>query len=273
MKWASFIFLLVICNAVAWQHVRIAAHPAVPAFYFFDVGQGDSELLNFGPVQILIDGGPPNGKALKGIERALGMEDRYIDLVILTHPHLDHFGGLVDIMSRYSVGKFITDGTENKTAKAYKSLKQPDLSLGEGDVITYGDYTLSVLGPNATEREDPDPNKASVVLLLEGPDTRILYAGDMHAENEDRLRKAYKLKADVLKIAHHGSRFSSSESFLKELQPKIAVIEVGKNSYGHPAPGMLSRLEGIGATIYTTLDRGTVKIIPKNGQLKIYTEK
>lgn len=251
----------------------VATRPATPSFYFFDVGQGDSELLNFGPVQILVDGGPPNSKALKGIERALGPEDRYIDLVILTHPHLDHFGGLIDVMDRYSVGKFMTDGTENETAKAYKSLKQPDLSLGEGDTITYGDYKLTVLGPNAAERADPDPNKASVVLMLEGPETRILYAGDMHAENEARLGKEYKLKADVLKVAHHGSRFSSSAAFLKELEPKVAVIGVGKNSYGHPAPAALARLADVNAKTHTTLGRGTIKVVPKNGQLKIYTEK
>ncbi|MDO8582650.1 MAG: MBL fold metallo-hydrolase [bacterium] len=273
MKWASSVFLLVLCNAIAWRQVMITARPVTPSFYFFDVGQGDSELLNFGSAQILIDGGPPNGKALKGIERALGLEDRYIDLVILTHPHLDHFGGLIDVMDRYSVGKFITDGTENKTAKAYKSLKQPDMALGEGDTITYGDYKLSVLGPNAAERADPDPNKASVVLLLEGPETRILYAGDMHAENEERLRKEYKLKADVLKVAHHGSRFSSSAAFLKELQPKVAVIGVGKNSYGHPAPAVTLRLEDSNTKTYATLDRGTIKVVPKDGSLKIYTEK
>jgi competence protein ComEC len=273
MKWASFICLLVICNWLAWRQVIIAARPATPSFYFFDVGQGDSELLNFGPVQILIDGGPPNGKALKGIERALGIEDRYIDLIILTHPHLDHFGGLIDIIDRYSVGKFITDGTENKTAKAYKSLKQPDMALGEGDIISYDDYKLTVLAPNNAERNNPDPNKASIVLLLEGPDTRILYMGDSHEENETRLRKEYKLKADVLKIGHHGSRFSSSAAFLKEVQPKVAFIEVGKNSYGHPAPAAVARLEEVGAKIYATIDHGTMKIIPKDGQLKIYTEK
>ncbi len=273
MKWGLFVFLLVICNALAWRQVVITAQPPSPSFYFFDVGQGDSELLNFGPVQILIDGGPPNGKALKGIERVLGSEDRYIDLVILTHPHLDHFGGLIDIMDRYGVGKFMTDGTENKTAKAYRSLKEPDMALGEGDRITYGDYTLTVLAPNTDERNDPDPNKASVVMMLEGPETRILYMGDAHEENETRLRKEYNLKADALKVGHHGSRFSSSAVFLKELQPKVAIIGVGKNSYGHPTAAAVARLEGTGARLYTTLDRGTVKVILKNGQLKIYTEK
>lgn len=272
MKWQLSIVLLVLCNSIAWWQVFIATRPITPAFYFFDVGQGDSELLNFGTVQILIDGGPPNGKAVQNIERALGLEDRYIDLVILTHPHLDHFGGLIDILKRYEIGKIITDGTEG-TAPAYKNLQKPDLALGEGDSITYGDYKLSVLGPNKSERDDADPNKASVVMMLDGPDTHILYMGDAHEENETRISKHYKLKADVLKIGHHGSRFSSSKTFLKELKPKVAIIEVGKNSYGHPAPAMLARLANINAKTYATLDHGTIKIVPKNGALKIYTEK
>ena len=272
MKWRLSVFLLVLCNAIAWYAVIIKTRPITPAFYFFDVGQGDSELLNFGTIQILIDGGPPNGKALKGIERALGLEDRYIDLALLTHPHLDHFGGLIDILKRYDTGKLITDGSTG-TAPAYKDLPKPDLVLGEGDSITYGDYKLSVLAPNKTERANPDPNKASIVLLLEGPDTHILYMGDAHAENEDRLRKKYKLKADVLKVGHHGSRFSSSAAFLKEVKPKVAIVEVGKNSYGHPTPAMLARLQDINAKTYATIDHGTIKIVPKNGALKIYTEK
>jgi competence protein ComEC len=156
--------------------------PTPPAFYFFDVGQGDSELIDFGRVQILIDGGPPNGKALKELEKVLKPEDRSIDIVILTHPHLDHFGGLPDIASRYNIRKFITNGTISK-ASAYKSVPKPDIILGEGDNIRYGNYTISILGPNATERTDSDPNKTSLVLILEGPDTRIFYAGDMQAEN------------------------------------------------------------------------------------------
>lgn len=244
-----------------------------PAFYFFDVGQGDSELLQLGAVQILIDGGPPNGRALEGLEKAMAPGDRHIDLAILTHPHLDHWGGLPDIMKRYSMGKFLTNGERGESA-AYESLREPDMALGEGDSITWGDYRISILGPDAAERSDTDPNKGSVVMLLESPDARILYMGDAHAENEERLRKKYDVKADVLKAGHHGSRFSSDNAFLSEVKPEIAVIEVGKNSYGHPSPQALERLEeDAHAKIYATLDRGTIKLVPNGGVLRIYTKK
>ena len=246
--------------------------PAVPAFYFFDVGQGDSELMQFGPVQIMIDGGPPDEKALAGLERAMAPGDRHIDLVILTHPHLDHFGGLIGVMRRYDVGMFLTNGTVG-TAPAYKDLPKPGLMIGEGDTITYGDYSVKILGPDETERKDKDPNKTSVVALLDGPDIRILYMGDAHADNEERLRKKYQLKADVLKVGHHGSRFSTDQKFLNEAKPKIAIIEVGKNSYGHPAPATLAKLEAVGAKIYTTRERGMVKIIPTPERLKVFKEK
>lgn len=221
---------------------------------------------------MLIDGGPPNGRALKGIERALGRDDRYIDLVFLTHPHLDHFGGLPEIMKRYDIGKFMTNGAEG-TASAYQSLPKPDLVLGEGDRVMYGDYTVNILGPDKNERDDPDPNKTSLVMLVTGPGTSILYMGDAHATNEDRLRKEYGVKADVLKVGHHGSRFSSSAAFVNEVKPKIAILEAGKNSYGHPAPGTVARLEDIGARTYATQNRGTVKIVPNGESLRIFTEK
>ncbi len=270
MQWKLYISSLVICNALAWNGAVASLHEPEPAFYFFDVGQGDSELLSLGGVKILMDGGPPNGKALKALEHALGAGDRYIDLVILTHPHLDHWGGLPEIMKRYSVGKFITDGTKNKN-KAYSALPEPDITLGEGDTIRWNGWTLSILGPNAEERNDTDPNKASIIALLEGPNIKILYMGDGHAENEERVRKKYAIKADVLKVGHHGSRFSSSAAFLKEVKPKIAMIGVGKNSYGHPTLETLARLTAVGARTYTTLEHGTMRIKIIGGRLKIAT--
>lgn len=272
MKWQLFTILLLAANVIAGHAIYRQTRERPPAFYFFDVGQGDSELLNLGDVQILIDGGPPNGKAIKGLEKALAPHDRYIDLIFLTHPHLDHFGGLIDIMKRYRVGKFIAGGGKG-TAPALNDLPKTDLILGEGDTIRYKNYTVTILGPNTTERKNTDPNKTSLIMLLETPKVNILYMGDAHEDNEERLRKEYKLRADVLKIGHHGSRFSSKEKFLKEIKPKIAIIEVGKNSYGHPHPRVLDRLENMNALIYTTHTNGMIKMILKNKALTVYTEK
>ena len=260
MRWKSYISSLLICNALAWNRALASLRAPEPAFYFFDVGQGDSELLDLGGVKILMDGGPPNGKAEKALERALPAGDRYLDLVILTHPHLDHWGGLPDIMKRYSIGKFMTDGTKGKD-KAYAALPEPDLALGEGDMIRWGGYTLTILGPNASERNDKDPNKASVVALLEGPDIKILYMGDAHAENEDRLRKKYALKADVLKIGHHGSKTSSSQALLDAVHPRYAVISVGrKNRYGHPHQEVVERIKAMGISLFRTDLDGDVEM-------------
>lgn len=272
MRWRSYVSLLLLANAIAWYAAFEAGRERLPSFYFFDVGQGDSELLQFGPVQILIDGGPPNGKALEALERAMAPGDRVIDIAILTHPHLDHYGGLIDIMERYEIRKFM-DGGSAGTAPAYRSLEKAGLALGEGDKIRWGEWTLSILAPNRAEQNNEDPNKASIVLLLQGPGTSILYMGDAHGENESRLIRDYALRADVLKVGHHGSRFSSTGAFVKETKPKIAIIGVGKNSYGHPAPAVMERLTANGAKIYATRERGTVKIAPKAEKLKIYAEK
>lgn len=272
MKWRLSIFLLLLANAGAWHAVYRAVRERPPAFYFFDVGQGDSELINLDDVQFLIDGGPPNGKALAVLEKMLAPIDRYIDLIFLTHEHLDHFGGLIDIMKRYRIGKFMAGGGKG-TAPALRDLPKADLTLGEGDRVMHRDYILTILAPSPEERADSDPNKTSLVMLLEGPGIKILYMGDAHAENEERIRKKYKLGADVLKVGHHGSRFSSESKFLKEVKPKIAIIEVGKNSYGHPAPAAVNRLKQTGALIYETVKNGTVKIMPKADALKVYTEK
>lgn len=272
MQWKSYASLLLLANAIAWYAAFEAGKERPPAFYFFDVGQGDSGLLQFGPVQILIDGGPANGKALAGLERAMAPSDRIIDIAILTHPHLDHYGGLIDIMERYEVRKFMDSGSVG-AGPAHRNLPAADMTLAEGDTIRWGDWTVSILAPNREEKSDKDPNKASVVMYLEGPGTSILYMGDAHGENEERLRKDYSLQADVLKVGHHGSRFSSTNAFVREVKPKIAVIGVGKNSYGHPAPAVTERLKALGAKIYATRERGMVKIVPKAGKLKIYAEK
>jgi competence protein ComEC len=271
MKLALYICLLALANGFALARVADGARDKF-ALWFFDVGQGDSELIDFGRVQILIDGGPPNGKALAGLQAALPAGDKTIDLVLLTHPQLDHFGGLIDVMERYETRLFATAGVTG-SAPAYQPLKAPDITLGEGDRIRHKEYTIRFLGPSARERRETDLNKTSLVFMLETPRFKALYMGDAHGENEERLRKTYAMAADVLKVSHHGSRFSSGERFINEVKPRVAVFEVGNNSYGHPHPTVVERLARAGSRTYATREQGTIKMTVTGNTLTIMTRK
>ena len=272
MKWLLLGFLLA-ANLVAWQQIFLNLESKIlnPIFYFLDVGQGDAQLIDFGPVEILIDGGP-DARVLNQLEKILEPTDRYLDLVILTHPQLDHFGGLIDVLERYQVGKFLDNGRQG-TARAYKNLPEADLVLAEGDKIIYGDYELRVLNPPSPLREK-DLNETSLVILFESPELKVLYTGDIGLKTEETIRKKYKITADVLKVPHHGSKNSSGAKFISQVKPTVAIIGVGKNSYGHPHPQTLNRLQQNGALIYTTLDNGLIKLLAdKNKNLRVSTEK
>ena len=275
MRFWLLIFFLLVGNIFGWwQAPRIVRSET--ALYFLDIGQGDSQLIQLDDIQILIDGGP-DASVLKNLEKIMAPTDRYIDLVILSHPQLDHFGGLIDILERYEIGKFVHNGREG-TTKAYRELAEKlneknSLILKEGDSIKYKDYVIKILSPSSENLKSKELNDTTIVTLLEGPDWEVLYTGDIGFNIEDQIRKKYNIQSDVLKVGHHGSRFSSGEKFLKEVKAKIAIIEVGKNSYGHPNPAALQRLEKAGAQVYTTLRDGIIKIIPQNNQLKIFKEK
>ena len=273
MKWLLLGFLLA-ANLAAWQSVFLNHKSSFinPVFYFLDVGQGDSQLIDFGPAEILIDGGS-DARVLGQLEKILGPTDRYLDLVILTHPELDHFGGLIDVLERYEVGKFIDNGRQGP-ARAYKNLPEADLILAEGDKIHYKDYEIKILNPSPENINSEKLNDTSIVALLESPGLKVLYTGDIGFKVEDQIRKKYKLAVDILKVPHHGSKNSSGAKFLNEINPAVAVIGVGKNSYGHPNPKALERLGQAGATIYTTLDNGLIKLeVDKNRNLNVFSEK
>lgn len=276
MRFLLLIFLLLIGNLFAWWNIWQISQKEV-ALYFLNVGQGDSQLIQLDDVQILIDGGP-DASVLRNLEKIMPAADRYIDLVILTHPQLDHFGGLIDVLERYEVGAFIENGREG-TARAFKKLQGAkesalnNLTLAEGDKITYKDFTIHILSPSQENLKSKELNSTSIVALLETPEFKALYTGDIGFDIEDRIRKKYKIQADVLKIPHHGSKYSSGNKFLREIKPKISVIGVGKNSYGHPNPLAINRIKQTGSLLHTTLESGLIKILSKDDQLRILSEK
>lgn len=248
--------------------------------FFLDIGQGDSQLVNLPTgVQMLIDGGPPNSRVLSELAEILPANDSYIDLVVMSHPQLDHFGGLIDVLKKYEVGAFIGTGRKGEIdayrelVEVLKNRKVPYIVLDEGDRINSGDNLFSVLSPNNQNLLSTELNDTSLVLMLESGELKALYTGDIAFNVEDYIREKYDLRAQILKVPHHGSKFSSGAEFVEEVKPQIAVIGVGKNSYGHPTEQTLNRLSAVQARVFRTDQNGTIKVVLRDQNLAIFAEK
>jgi len=273
-----FIVFLILAGLDILVFVFIVFRPAAfseKALYFIDVGQGDSQMIALpNDVQIIIDGGP-DAKVLNGLTKILPLKDRYIDIVIATHPQLDHIGGLVYILNTYDVGLVVTNGRRADSAvyrnfeKIIRDKKIPAVALKEGDKIKYGRSVLNILSPPKNNASGSDPNDLAIVALLRNPEISALYTSDAGFLTEEYIRRKYNLAVDVLKVGHHGSKYSSGAVFLKEVRPSISIIEVGKNNYGHPTEEALKRLRDIGSRIYTTLEHGTIKLLPTADGIKV----
>lgn len=266
MKVIGILVALFAFDAMLWMNV-LNANTEDVKLYFLDIGQGDSSLVMLpSAVQVLIDGGPPNGKAASELKKHMPFADRYIDIVAMTHPQLDHFGGLIEVLRTYDVGVFIATGREADIG-AFTTLKEElrkkkinVVTLRAGDSIQSGSTSMQILGPTDKEMTSEELNDTSLIVRLTTKGLTALYTGDIGARGEERLMREENIKADVLKVAHHGSRFSSSANFLSAVKPKVAIIEVGKNSYGHPTKQALTRLEAIGATVFRTDLSGTIEV-------------
>jgi competence protein ComEC len=237
--------------------------------HFIDVGQGDSALVLVpGGQVVLIDAGDTDaGPAVVTELRAAGV--KAIDLFVWTHPHADHIGGAMAVLDAFEVRRVLDSGYPHTTA-TYKALLERvkakgiayEVARAGRDLDAGGGAVLHVLGPPEPllSGTRSDPNANSVVLRLEYGAASVLFAGDAEAETEDKLLAAgAPLRADVLKVAHHGSRYATGAGLLAKVAPAVAVVSVGAgNSYGHPAPETLDRLTATGARVLRTDLAGTV---------------
>ena len=274
MENKNFIFLglgLLLCfNFVAWSAVfhLVTARPL--KVVFLDVGQGDAAFIEIvGLYQILIDGGPGT-KVLEKLSEQMPFYDRTIDLVLLTHPEKDHLEGLVEVLNKYQVDSVVWTGVLRETAvfeewqKALENEKATIKIAKSGQKIIISKAILNILSPfeNLAGVSLKDSNSSSIVSKLSFGQTSFFFTGDIYASEEKELiNKGVDLRADVLKIAHHGSKTSTSEGFLQQVSPQLAVISVGENNnYGHPSPETLGRLEKSGAKILRTDENGDITI-------------
>ena len=244
---------------------------------FLDVGQGDSILIQKGTQQILIDGGPNGKTELAELGKYLPYFDREIELVIATHPDRDHIAGLVDVAKNYKIDKVIATGAEKDTAvfKEWKDIREYNrietLEALRGDEVDFGGTKMRIIFPEGPV--DPaagDANNQSVVARIDYGDNSFLFTGDIESPAEKEiLAGGENVDVNFLKIAHHGSKYSSSAEFLDATSPGTAIISVGaNNSYGHPAGETLEKLNSKNINILRTDEMGDI-----NFECKVKSEK
>jgi len=238
---------------------------------FIDVGQADSALiyLSTGETMLIDAGESSEADAIREELDERRITD--IDILVATHPHADHIGGMRTLIENYDIGQVLMPDMEAKSA-VYKKLMDAISSRGipvveayAGYEFTLGSARCTVVSPDADA--DKDANNESVVIFLDFYDSEFLFTGDMEkwAENEV-LDAHYYVDADVLKVAHHGSSTGSSQAFLDAVTPEYAVISCGRdNKYGHPHQETLARLKAAGAEIYRTDEVGDI-LFSSNGQ-------
>jgi len=253
---------------------------------FLNVGQGDAILVQTpSHHDILIDGGPSPQAIGLGLGQKMPFWDRTIDLVILTHPHADHLTGLVEVLERYRVKQVLMpdwDGASSIYDEWLKSIeaKQVKPSFAQaGQRIDLGDgVVIEVLNPPTPYLSDTesDIDNNGVALKISMAEVSFLLTADIMGEAESELiaRRA-NLNNTVLKVAHCGSKTSTTPIFLAMANPQVAVISVGDNTYGHPNPEVIARLEdSLGpAGIYRTDEQGTIEFITDGERLWVIAEK
>ena len=244
-----------------------------------DVGQGESILVRDGRSAVLLDGGgwrrgDIGSRVLLPVLASQGV--KRLDALILSHPDLDHCGGLVQIASFLPVGEVWSSSGWSAggcVSDLYGLPKVKIRTAWAGDQMQVGAWNLQVLNPPPGSRRGI--NDRSLVLMATLGDHTFLLTGDIETVAERRLVRAYPEAlqgVDILKVAHHGSRTSSSAEFLDHLQPSLALVSAGVgNRYGHPAPQVMERLRARGALALRTDEQGIVRLeIDRSGALRIH---
>jgi len=275
---ARTIFLLVLTGIVAviWYATVWAESRQNLLITFFDVGQGDSILIEApNGNQVLIDGGPSD-VVLAKLGRALPFWDRSLDLVILTHPHADHLDGLVGVAKRYGITAVIESGVNHSIPEyeEWRRLLQEKgvrvVTARAGQRVQLSEHSyLDILTPfdNFEGKSPPDIHDAMVVAKLTHGSTTTLFMGDAEKSIEYRLLySGTNVDSDILKVGHHGSKTSTSEDFLAAVSPRIAIISAGrKNRYGHPHQEIVDLLTRSGISIFRT-DRDRDVVMESDGK-------
>lgn len=241
---------------------------------FIDVGQADSILIRNQDKTMLIDAGTNEaGETVVTYLQNLGITQ--IDYLIGTHPHEDHIGGLDDVINHFNIGQIYMPKIET-TTKTFEdvldAIENKNLTVtspNKGDKIEIGQAVGTFMTDPILDKDNL--NLSSLVLRLEFGNNSFLFMGDAEEENEETISWP---KTDVLKVGHHGSNTSSSETFLTQVQPQYSIIMVGKdNSYNLPTQATIEKLNTTGSKIYRTDENGTIQINSDGNTIEVKTSK
>ena len=280
VKWrySLLLVLLGILNATVWWDIFF--RPPALQVTFLDVGQGDAAMVRMPSGRtLLVDAGPappvPSPFLPPVVQYCVRNQIRTVEMVVISHPHLDHYGGLEHLLEVVKIKKIVVADTGNQHPKRYKAMLNRAQSRGaaihiakRGDILNdFYPVQLWVLGPAPEHVHSPkDWNRASLILQVRYGKQAILFMGDAERTAEKHIL-GFKdiLGASLLKVGHHGSATSSTPSFLMAVQPHFAVLSLGVlNKFNHPSPLVVQRLKQIGAVPVRTDLNGAV-IYRSNG--------
>jgi len=262
------IAFVVVVPLFVWSAAIRAGAPAGLEVRFLDVGQGDAALVRAPDGgTVLIDGGPDPEQVATDLA-ALGV--KRLDLVVATHPHLDHFTGLPAVLARFPTGLLLDSGCHPPESRSlpYRAFLTasrqegvPERHPHRGDVFLVGALRFDVLSPDRCwDGTNSDANNDSLVLLLSYGRDRVLFANEPEASAQQIMLHDHEpITAQVLNVPHHGAG-TSIEPFFRAVHETVAVVSVGPNDYGHPIPRVLDQLHATGARVFRTDRSGDVVV-------------
>jgi competence protein ComEC len=270
-----FAALILITSVTVFEVKKTSSTNDKTVIYFFDVGQGDSELIQKGDYQILIDGGPDD-KVLAELGKAMPIGDRKIEMVVLTHPHADHLAGLNQVLDRYEVDRIYGSGVISATDQylaflnKIKDKKIPYFVPETGETIQpYDKAKITFLWPGESylKKTENNLNNTSEVFNFCLELRCTLFTGDLEAKGQQmmteqlsQIGKTGLLSAEIIKVPHHGSNNALDNKTYDQIKAKTAIIEVGRdNQYGHPHKELTDFLNQNKIEIKRTDQLGTIK--------------
>ncbi len=279
-KWRAIFWLTLLGLVVFfcyWQYFESKKYHF--SVVFFNIGQGDSALINFSNgKKMLVDCGP-NSNILSKLGGRLPFYDRVIDYLVISHPDLDHYGGCIDVLKRYQVKTIIENGEQKPSDQFWLSWEDFAKKEGADRQVVVEPYTFWSFDQEKVNFYKPDAkflpsengggNNSSLVFSLTAPKQSFIFSGDAELLLEEALIKTFcpsglincnEFRADYLKIGHHGSDSSTSEEWLEVVRPKVAIVSVGKNKFGHPSLRVARKLERMSVDIWRTDEKGDIII-------------